>query len=150
MQLKKSEKRMLIFLGVVVVAGIIMQVTNKKEPSRRSSSNSKVLSVGKKGDDEAERSVEKKLTKTEYESWGRNPFESRAWQKEKIFDEYAEMKASLNLKGILWKQGKPYALINDHILAEGETEEGIRVISITNNTVICQAHGRTFTLEWKG
>lgn len=146
MQLKKSEKRMLLFLGIVAGAALIFQFTGKKDAATSSKIKSVIAATGSDSKDNVSR-VPSSGELADYSQWGRNPFEDVQKSSELT---YTEIKTTLHLKGILWRQGKPFALINDHILAEGETEGGIRIVSITNSTVVCQSHGRTFTLEWKG
>ena len=149
MQLKKNEKRMLIFLGIIVVVFLIMQLKGKKDSSKSVPKTKNIASSvnGKRNESSTVASPEKEYIRIDYKEWGRNPFEDRS---RTIEQTYVEIKSSLSLKGILWKKGKPFAIINDQILAEGESKGGIRVISISNNKVVCSTKGRTFTLEWKG
>lgn len=150
MQLKKSEQRMLIILSAVIVAGLIYQLTNKKEKPKTIITSKSISSVNKSVNSEKSpitSHIKTDHRENQYDHWGKNPFDVFSRGKEKT---YSELKSSLNLKGILWKQGKPYAIINDYILTTGGVEGGIRVVSITENRVVCQFQGSTFTLEWKG
>jgi hypothetical protein len=74
----------------------------------------------------------------EPEVWGSDPF-VRDWV---MVNELAE----LSLKAITLGGDKPYALINDQILEEGDQISGKRIIKIESDKVILEQGGRTFNL----
>lgn len=77
-----------------------------------------------------------------YDSWGRDPFSTPELEKRKAGA------SSLNLKGMFWMDGKPYVLINDVVLSEGEEKKGIKVNRIDGKKVYCTRGGQSITLQW--
>ena len=155
MALKKSEKRMLKLLAVVVVAAGIFEFIGSgkhKPPPKKPAPKSSLLSAP---------FAKSKLTKTpgktpiskkvHYDTWGRDPFYygrktsgggSGSGKKKK------ESKPPV-LKGIFWKQGRVYVLIDSSILREGEEKAGLTVEKIKGTEVLCRKGKRLFTLRWR-
>jgi hypothetical protein len=52
------------------------------------------------------------------------------------------------LKGLFWKEGKAFALIDDMVIGEGEEDGGVRVERIEGTEVLCRRGSRSFTLHW--
>jgi len=163
MKLKKSEKRMLIILGVVVVAVIIFQlVTGGKEKTdtnvatTQPSSTQNVVSSPSVDQTKTQQQPGKKpKDKKMYNTWGDNPFSVSSQQKKIVSvstADTAETKREELPKhkflGVFETVTKKYALIDDLIIAEGDAKEGIAVLKIEENRVICRKKGKTFTLYW--
>jgi len=72
------------------------------------------------------------------ETWGTDPF-VRDWV---MVNELANLK----LKAITLGGDRPYALINDQILQEGDEISGKRIVNIESDNVTLEQGGRTFTL----
>lgn len=66
--------------------------------------------------------------KSQYPSWGRNPFLPKEIQ--------APAVGKLILVGIAWDQTSPRAVINDRIVEEGDQLAGMRVVEIKKDRVI--------------
>ena len=149
MQLKKSEKRMLIVLGVVVAVAVPFQLlTGRKKPAvvqkTREQISETVSRVGL--GPVPSRTAGRPLAAERFDSWGRDPFASPEIEREKIAAQRAA--ARLVLKGIFWTDGKPFAMINDVVLSEGEEKKGIRVERIEGRKVVCRRGGQTANLQW--
>jgi hypothetical protein len=154
MALQKREKTMLTVLGVVVVAVVLFQVLT----GGKSKAGKEAALVAKKTASQVTRTVAG-LTKTEgvgkppadaagplYADWGsRDPFSKPEFE---IQGGAAGQGSPLNVKGIVWMQGKPYVLINDVILTIGEEKKGIRIDRIEGRKVFCRKGGKMFTLLW--
>lgn len=167
MALKKGEKRLLIVLGIVVVVVIIIQFLPKKE-DKKPTPKTKATQTLTTPNDAISTSItqttnnikpqpaDKNENREMYETWGKNPFiVSTKIEKKKEVTTEAVAGSTRTLPedehkflGIFKALGKEYALIDDLILAEGETEEGIEVLSIEDNMVICRKQGRQFILYW--
>ncbi|HDQ44074.1 MAG TPA: hypothetical protein ENN17_01075 [bacterium] len=149
MALKKSEKRILVILGVVIAIFLldrfVLSGGDKKEPPRPATTRETRRTVTTP----AEEPVQKREAgpKVRYDNWGRDPFTFLDPTRQQTA---AQLEASLDLKGIIRKGGKIFVLINGYIIAEGEEKEGIRVERIEGNQVFCVKDGRRITLEWKG
>lgn len=72
------------------------------------------------------------------ETWGTDPF-VRDWV---MVNELANLK----LKAITLGGDRPYVLINDQILQEGDEISGKRIVNIESDNVTLEQGGRTFTL----
>lgn len=151
MALKKSEQRLLIILGAVLVVFLINQFVlsggdDKKgaTPKTTAAQNIKNTMAKTLGDTEEEKEVIQ--AKVLYDTWGRNPFRNQKLAARSVDD----IPGGLVLKGIIRKGSRVYALINNSILTVGQEEEGIRVVSIEGKEVVCQANGKRITLQWKG
>lgn len=145
--LKKSEKRLLIGLGVVVVIFVINLLT-----SGGGEEGAPAISLPNRPNRNRPKTTETKTAETIsldslnlYSEWGRDPFKPVTMPYET-----EDTGPDLTLKGIIWREGVPYVLINEFILKEGETKEGITITHINNNRVTGRQRGKPFTLIWKG
>ena len=158
MALKKSEKRMLVLLGiVVVVAGFYKFVIDKPKtknvpPARKNMKPAEVKQTIKKdpalADDKEDKNVTSNIIFEQYDEWGRDPFTIVKPPPPKPKPK-PPPPPKVVLKGIFWKQGRAYVLIDDYVLGEGEEEGGIKVMKIEGKNVICRKGGRQFTLQWR-
>ena len=57
----------------------------------------------------------------------------------------AENSGGLIVRGIVFSKNKPSAIINDQILAEGQSFNGIKLVKITKETVEFEANGERWT-----
>ena len=156
MALKKSEKRMLIILaGVVAAAGIFKLIDKPKNakpvPAVRQNNpvqNPGQVSVPQNQAQSVDMNMNKqKLELKKFDSWGRDPFS--IVKPPPPPKKLPPLKIDVVLKGIFWEEGKPYVLIDDYVLAEGDEGGGIKVVKIEGKNVICRKGGRQFTLQWR-
>ncbi len=159
MTLKKSEKRLLVILGIVVAVFLVDQVflssgdEDDAAPSPGlTDNNTKIVQSivlqtnGGQGVVQQGSMIPKKY----FDSWGRDPFASRqiTAMATRASQKKAE-KALPVLRGFFWKKGRAYVLIDEEILTEGEEKNGLRVERIREKEVLCSQGNRTFTLHWR-
>lgn len=162
MALKKSEKRMLIILGIVALGFLIDRVfltdgekeKKVKDSPKKSAAqkiNDMVLNKQVNNTDNIKKPVKILSSKMQFDNWGRDPFSKlQNRKKDKIIDT-AKTKIVYPkrvLKGFFTRGNKLYVLIDKLVLAEGEEKEGLKVLKIENNVVYCRELNRTFTLYW--
>jgi hypothetical protein len=142
-QLKKSEKTMLILLGGVIAVAIpYFILSGKKKPKVIAQTRDKISQtiaqvVEKKGS-----SDKANMAAVQYGDWGRDPFSTPELESQKA------AASRLVLKGIFISDGQPFALINDVILAAGQEKKGIKVERIEGKKVVCRRGGQQVTLQW--
>ena len=162
MKIKKSEKRLLIVLGIVVIIVVIFQLVTKEKKAEPAPTATKTINVPK--DVVSSLPTQKNITppsnkpeeKKIYDTWGDNPFLITFEQKKKLEEEAStatRTQTTVSLPrhkflGIFEALGRKYALIDALVIAEGEIEEGIEVLNIQENMVMCREQGRNFTLYW--
>lgn len=86
---------------------------------------------------------ERRAKKTEFTSWGKNPFIP---EKEPVIIAPDE---GITLKGILWNKNKPKAMINDYTVSEGDKIEGNKVVRIKEDSVILNNGSADFEVKLK-
>ncbi len=176
MALKKSEKKMLIFLGVVVIGAVIYQFVifpgqQKKEQAeavqRQPAANRTAQVRTPAQAPQPQASPVSDIPITIPEQWGDDPFRVEATLRRRPVESeqvmrtapasrqpgaaaaapvQPEMKPPV-LQGVYQADGKARALIDNVLLSEGEQKEGITLVSIGDNEVICRKNNRTFTLR---
>ncbi len=146
MALKKSEQKMLIALGVVIAIAIPVWLSmNKKKPAIVTKTVDKIgKTVEKITGEGSDSQGEKRIIPVQrYDAWGRDPFADI-----RVANQRAAENARPKLKGILWMNGKPYVMIDDVVLEEGQEKKGIRIEKIDGRKVFCRKGGQSFTLQW--
>ncbi len=152
MALKKSEKRLLIILGVAVFGFLfdrfILSGGDENDAAaniiQNGNQNQNILLAGVVSPDPVAASKEDPQSK-QLETWGRDPFSLINSGN----NSNTEGQSRPLLKGIFWNQDKPYVLINDLILSEGEEAEGVRIKEIREEEVLCYQGSQLFTLHWR-
>lgn len=158
MALSKKEKNLLIICGVVAAGAGIYQfvIYPAQQKDAQPSAPAAKPAVAAAAVQTAQTQPAAKALPAEaklYESWGRDPFmpgssRGRSASGSGSSGQAVQSRPKLVLKGIFWKRGVPHALINDHVLAVGEAEDGIRVTRISGSEVVCTHGNRTLTLYW--
>jgi len=94
--------------------------------------------------------IDKRLV---YHQGTRDPFFLLPKKKEKIIKESLPLQPpQLVLKGIVWDETKPLALINGLVVKEGDTIQGARIVKIDFERVAVQYRSKEFVIElieWK-
>ncbi|MBN2414448.1 hypothetical protein JXO52_01330 [bacterium] len=159
MALKKSEKRMLVFLGIVVVGAAVYQfviypASQEKPPEKPAGQTAQqgaqpgAPALNQTAAVPATGPVERK-----YREWKRDPFYARpvAVAASRGGGTKSAPKAPVVktpvLSGILRNADGARAIIDNTVLAVGETKNGIHLVEIDGSTVICTKGNRTFTLQ---
>ncbi|GBD94592.1 hypothetical protein BMS3Abin05_02203 [bacterium BMS3Abin05] len=152
MALQKREKILLGVMGAAVGLFLLNQFVFSKKPSpavAKPAALVKKAAVVKRINPlvhpvSAVKSGPKKFLKR-FKGWKRDPFvgaftaeilDSLGYQKEQPY----------LLKAISWKNGQAYVLINDDIVKVGENVNGLKVLRIDGNRVICEKNLRKFSL----
>jgi hypothetical protein len=79
-----------------------------------------------------------------HSTWGRDPFTPLLGDQEiprKTGDD------NLSLSAISWKGGEAVVLINDFVLREGESADGVEVVEIHPSSVVLKQDGERITLR---
>lgn len=152
MALKKSEKRLLMILGVAVVVFIFDKFIlggDKKPPPppQKMQTAQSGKSAASSSQTPARRKIAANVQAVQYENWGRDPFMPVVNETVRENNVRRTLERKHKLKGILWNEGRAYALIDDLVLCEGESKEGIMLRQISGNAAYCSKGGRTFTLR---
>ena len=152
MALKKSEKRLLGLLGVVAVVFLVDRfiLSSGGDEPQATDTKPKVAAVNQLLKSKATKAVPAKKASLSvvYTTWGRNPFSAprSASTSSTAGSQSTQQAEKPELKGIFWKKGKAYVLIDDAVLGEGEENKGVRVEKIEETEVLCRRGGRSFTL----
>ena len=179
MALKKSEKRLLGLLGVVLLIFLLDRFVlggDKKAKTAAAPKGAVKSAVNASGVKAAvpKKAVEGNMARVVFKGWKKDPFaysyanelkkkntrgrpgvinrspqQNQQVQKTQQTAAKKEEKKGPVLNGILWKDGRGFALIDGIIMEEGEEREGLEVIKIRGSKVICRKGNRTFTLEWR-
>jgi len=154
--LKKSEKRLLKILGVVVVGAVIFELLGSsgkhKSAVKAPPKNSLLSAPFVKSKSNAAVSKPSISPRVRYNTWGRDPFYdsgSYGSGSSSASGKKGEKSKPPVLKGIFWKQGRAYVLIDSSILREGEEKKGLMVEKIKGTEVLCRKGKRLFTLRWR-
>jgi len=157
--LKKSEKMMLVGIGIMVIVFIIMDpyyfiyrtppVEEVAAPPGKAAAPAAQAVVPPKGGAKGAvaggnlAEAAPKRPRTEFAEWSRDPF----MQVRRSADETSSIN-SLKLEGISVRGKDRYALINSQIMHPGNIIEGMTVVRIEKDFVLLTHGGRTYTLTW--
>jgi len=177
--LKKGEKRLLGLLGVVLIIFLLDRFVLGGDKKAKTAVPPKAAVKGAVNVPGVNAAVPKKAAEGNsarviFKSWKKDPFAysyanelkkkdtrgrpgvvnrstqpNQQVQKTQQPAVKKEEKKGPVLNGILWKDGKGFALIDGIIMEEGEEREGLEVLKIRGSKVICRKGNRTFTLEWR-
>lgn len=137
MEITKSQKRLLIILGIVICYAIFDFVTHKDEylSYYLDKETPKKSSIVKKPVDSTAVAVNR--AELNIENWGRDPFRDmtkkvvrRAKPKPRRYV------PTFRLEAISYRDGNSIALINDRILRKGDKISGYRVMDIGSERVV--------------
>ena len=163
MTLKKSEKRLLIILGIVVSVFLVDQfiLSSEKEETappgaRLKEKGSQILKTAAPTSPApgiGSRSGPSSLAQVHFSDWGGNPFSGgKPATSARGLSSGSKKKEEIKkpeLQGFFWKQGKAFVLVDNIILSEGEEKDGIKINRIHEREVLCSKSGQTFTLYWR-
>ena len=156
MALKKSEKRLLIILGVAVCYFVfdrlVLSNGNEEEPAvqiEQNNLNTSTVELAEVVSSSSLGMAGSGIQVEEFDDWGRNPFSLTGSDGNYSGTNSNGGPSRPTLKGIFWIKDKPFVLINHLILSEGEEAEGVRVESINDEEVLCYQGSQLFTLHWR-
>jgi len=147
MQITKSQKRLFILLGLVLVYAVYDISSNfdtysgfysdKKTEIQNNSQTAKIDSA----------KVIAEYTRKQYlEKWGRNPFYKKVEKKRVARIVKKQRKAKLILYAISIKDNNSVALINDKMVKIGDMIEGYTLKKIEKKKIILSDGTRNITL----
>jgi hypothetical protein len=151
MALKKSEKRLLVVLGIAVGIFIldrfVLGSSDKEEapPAVPPAAEPDVAGTATQPAS-VQPVVRLPEVKEVFKDWGRDPFVLGT----SGYGTYGKSgPAKPKLKGFLTRNGRSFVLIDHVILTEGEEQDGIRVEKINGMEVLCRKGSRSYTLSWR-
>ena len=157
-KLTKQQREIIITVGLVFILVIALSASfgrmKKRSPKRKEAK--KELSVTETKETEPVKVQERKslseaIQKMQLgrwrQNWKRDPFLLSLPREEK--KKSLLRKFSFSHSGIVWKEGKPLALIDDYIVKEGDTIENYTVIKIDRERVILEEAGKKYELLLK-
>jgi len=150
MALKKNEKILLAVGGSLVALMLIWTYAGSGDDDKTAKKiipKNVVQNVKEKILSSDSKKLESK-SKIRFDSWGRDPFRDMYRKSAAVVQEENYVK-NLQVKGIIYRNNRPYVLINDLILTEGQEKEGLYIERITQNQVLCRKGGKVLTLTWK-
>jgi len=151
MALKKSEKRLLIILGIAVavflVDRFVLSKSDKKSPPQPVNQTSTVTGLASAKVKTAVVSTRNIEGKKVFDNWGRDPFNEKVYTG-KCGGKFARSGSTPKLKGLFWKEGHAYVMVDDEILKVGEEKEGLKIERVEGKAVFCRQGNRSFTLHW--
>ena len=154
MQVTKSQKRLLIILGIVLLYAVY-DLTSNLDTYKKFYSGKTLNKITKAVSDTSRSKVVKNAAneRKEYlEKWGEDPFyilTAERKTKKPTYRKVARSKETLSLLAISVKAGSTIALINDKIVKQGDIINGYEVLSITKNSVLLDNGKKKITLVLK-
>jgi len=124
------QNKKLIVLAVSVIAAIASLIYGINAPPKTKYRVQTAPSSLEERIEMAKRaiSVKREAKRTEYETWGRNPFAPEIAPKEEI--------VRLTLNGILWDEAYPSAILNNSVVKIGDVVAGNTVVDIGPDKVM--------------
>lgn len=151
MALKKSEKRLLGLLGVVAFIFIMDTfVCSKGDDANKNNTvaSRSASTIRKVTDNLTSRPAVNQvaaLPKERFENWGKDPFYVKS--ETQIVKKKIQVKKP-NIQGIFEKEGRTYVMVDDVIIEEGKSNNGLQIIAIDGNRITYNQNGRRYTLVW--
>ncbi len=151
MALQKREKILLGVMGFAVSFFLVNQfVFSKKSPAPVKqpplAKQVRVKTNPAAGMPAGLEAIRPRLQGARFVNWRRDPFVG-AFTTELLDSLGFHKKVQpYVLKAISWKNNEAYVLINDSIIKVGETVDGLTVVAVDGNRVICEKNRRRFSL----
>jgi len=147
MNLTKSQKRLAVILGIILLYAATDFFINREDYLQfYFSEQAKIDTLTQQSIAEPARVTHPKLV-TELK-WKRNPFRELGIQPE-IKKKKAPQKVKLILQAITCSENNSFVMINDLILKEGEFIAGCQIDKIYANRVRLSEKGKSFYLQTK-
>ena len=126
----------LIIVGVAALFSLVYGITSSPRGKARVSSKPKTVKIAAA---RARKGTKRRAKRTEYTSWGRNPFT--------LTDTSVRMATRLILNGIMWEEDSPLAVINDNVMGIGSRISGNTIVEIKEDKVILNDCDSNFELR---
>lgn len=152
--MKKSEKRLLIFLGIAVVYfgfDIFILKSDDEEIQVKSKQDLIQPEVNEQISDTGNKSRQKTTRKVKFASmdlskinnWNNDPFLGSF--KPELIDSL-QGSTPFVLKAIAWRDEMAHVIINNEVYKLGEEKDGFLVSEVRKNSVVCFKNGQRFVL----
>jgi len=152
MKLRKRERMLVIFMSVVVFFFVMDRLVCRSSKTQPSPQKAKVartnpfvpknLAQKKSKARKSARSRRSKIAPLRWHySWGKDPF-LKAYEMKS-----GGARGARQLKAISRRGKEVYVVIDDLILREGEAADGLEVIRVEGDKVICRENGKIFVLS---
>lgn len=145
MEINKSQKRLLILLGAVLLFAIYDFISNYETYTGFYSGNTEAKKVKKAEENQPAKNITRNIDRKFLNHWGRDPFfvvEKRTVRAARKVSK----KPDLILQAISYQGSNTVALINDNIVQVGEMVAGYRVLKIDKNKVTLKNDSETKVL----
>ena len=147
MQITKSQKRLFILLGLVLIYAVYDIISNfDTYTGFYSESEDKVAVQGDEAKADSAKIIVEVERKEYLNKWGRNPFYKKVEKKRVAKVVKHKRKVNLNLYAISMKDNNSVALINDKMVKIGDMIEGFTLQQIAKKKVTLSDGSRTITL----
>ena len=148
MEITKSQKRLFIILGLVIIY-FIYDIVSDWETYAGFYSGEKVAvqQVDNKSQIKAEQNLKKEQDKQYLEKWGRNPFYKKIEKKKAVRVVKKTKTVNFKLHAVSMKDNNSVALINDKIVKIGDMISGYTLKKINKKQVILSDGQKTITLK---
>jgi hypothetical protein len=134
-----DKKQILIIAACLAFASLFYGVTASFKPRNKGIlASSEMGPVGdaslKKSDTFAKRCAKR----SEFNAWGRDPFS--------LEKKASKQESKLELRGIVWDEKNPQAIINGDIVRKGDQIGNNRVVEVKRDVVVLNDGTKDFTL----
>ena len=156
--MKKSEKRLLIFLGLAVsyfVIDVFILKPDDSETAAKSKGNQDAQTTVL---NESSAKISSRTTKMKAQNLvmaSLDLSDLANWRKDPFLGSFtAELIDSLQgsipyvLKAIAWRDETAHVIINNEVYKLGEEKDGFLVSEVRNDSVICYKNGQRFVLTF--
>lgn len=142
--MKNKKVIILIILGVVAIFSLIYGISTPAG-GRRSASVSTTPEVTRQSESaqvpDRTMGIKRRAKRTKFVSWSRSPFIPKGVP--------GTPSSGLNLKGIMWNEKNPKAMIGDAIVEKGNKIGSDTVIEVKKDRVILNDGTKDFELKLK-
>ena len=137
MEITKSQKRLLILLGLVLIYFVYDVATNWDTYAGFYSGKKTVVRKKDNGKDKNKTVQTEEQNKQKYlEKWGRNPFYKKVERKKTVKRSVQKRKIKLFLYAVSMKDNNSVALINDKVVKVGDMISGYTLQKIEKKQVV--------------
>lgn len=148
MEITKSQKRMFIILGLVIMYFIYDIISDwDTYAGFYSGEKAVVKQTVNKNQIKTDQNLNKEQDKQYLEKWGRNPFYKKTEKKKAVRIFKKTKTINLRLHAVSMKDNNSVALINDKIVKIGDMISGYTLKKINKKQVILSDGQKTITLK---
>ncbi len=148
MELTKSQKRLLIFLGLVLIYFVYDIITDWDTYAGFYSGQKKTVQQQKKENQNVPEKARIKVQNRAYlAGWGNNPFYEKPKPKKAVSKKVKKRRINLHLYAVSMKDNNSVALINDKVVKIGDMISGFTLEKIEKKQVRLSDGKKTVVLK---